>query len=102
MISLSHRLSSYLLYLLSPGQVVNILREQNMPSEPGYRAQVTSHIRIPACYRAGISLFVRRSSPEWQTLQNAEDLPVISDCEEILDSSVAREITPCWKSTKKP
>ncbi|GFR59761.1 pyroglutamyl-peptidase 1 [Elysia marginata] len=60
------------------GQVVNVLREFNMPSVPGYRLQVTSHISIPACYKAGITLFMRKDKAAWTTLLNAPDLPVDS------------------------
>ncbi|XP_025075968.1 uncharacterized protein LOC112553153 isoform X2 [Pomacea canaliculata] len=58
------------------GQVVNVLREHNMPSVPGYRAQLTSHIRIPAVYRAGITLYVRHNSSAWKALRDACDLPL--------------------------
>lgn len=61
------------------GQVVNVLREHNMPSVPGYRAQVTSHIRIPAVYRAGIALYVRHNTEEWKALRDAPDLPLKRD-----------------------
>ncbi|GFN95270.1 Gyrb_0 protein [Plakobranchus ocellatus] len=58
------------------GQVVNVLREFNMPSVPGYRLQVTSHISIPACYKAGITLFMRKDKAAWSTLLSAPDLPI--------------------------
>lgn len=58
------------------GQVVNVLREFNMPSVPGYRLQVTSHVSIPACYKAGITLFMRKDKAAWSTLLNAPDLPI--------------------------
>jgi hypothetical protein len=63
---------------LLAGQVVNVLREHNMPSVPGYRAQLTSHIRIPAVYRAGITLFVRHNSPQWRALCRASELPLLA------------------------
>lgn len=47
-----------------------------MPSVPGYRAQLTSHIRIPAVYRAGITLYVRHNSSAWKALRDACDLPL--------------------------
>lgn len=56
--------------------MVNVLREHNMPSVPGYRAQLTSHIRIPAVYRAGITLYVRHNSSAWKALRDACDLPL--------------------------
>ena len=62
----------------STGQVVNVLREHNMPCVPGYRAQVTSHIRIPAVYRAGVTLYVRHNSAEWKALRSAPDLPLMT------------------------
>ncbi|KAK7504557.1 hypothetical protein BaRGS_00004043 [Batillaria attramentaria] len=61
------------------GQVVNVLREHNMPSVPGYRAQVTSHVRIPAVYRAGVTLFVRHNTEEWKALRDAPELPRKTD-----------------------
>ncbi|KAL8589343.1 hypothetical protein ACOMHN_052346 [Nucella lapillus] len=57
------------------GQVVNVLREHNMPSVPGYRAQVTSHIRIPA----GITLYVRHNTAQWTALCSAPDLPALAN-----------------------
>jgi hypothetical protein len=65
-------------FSLVAGQVVNVLREHNMPSVPGYRAQLTSHIRIPAVYRAGITLFVRHNSPQWRALCRASELPLLA------------------------
>ncbi|XP_046361788.2 uncharacterized protein LOC124138923 isoform X1 [Haliotis rufescens] len=56
------------------GQVVNVLRESNMP-HPVYRAQLTSHISIPAVYKAGITLFVQGESDLWQELIATSDLP---------------------------
>lgn len=56
------------------GQVVNVLRESNMP-HPVYRAQLTSHIAIPAVYKAGITLFVQGESDLWQELIASSDLP---------------------------
>lgn len=58
------------------GQVVNVLREFNMPSMPGYRLQVTSHITIPASYKAGITLFMRKDKSSWTTLMNAPEIPL--------------------------
>jgi len=58
------------------GQVVNVLREFNLPSVPGYRLQVTSHISIPACYKAGITLFMPKNSHGWASLQEAPELPL--------------------------
>ncbi|XP_076469770.1 uncharacterized protein LOC143300123 [Babylonia areolata] len=69
------------------GQVVNILREHNMPSVPGYRAQVTSHIRIPAVYRAGVTLYVRHNTAQWTALRSAPDLPLLSPSSPHSDSS---------------
>ena len=47
-----------------------------MPSVPGYRLQVTSHVSIPACYKAGVTLFMRKDKAAWATLLNAPDLPI--------------------------
>ncbi|CAG5130221.1 unnamed protein product [Candidula unifasciata] len=58
------------------GQVVNVLREFNMPSVPGYRLQVTSHITIPASYKAGITLFMPKDKSAWTTLMNAPEIPL--------------------------
>lgn len=58
------------------GQVVNVLREFNMPSVPGYRLQVTSHVTIPASYTAGITLFMPKDKSAWTTLMNAPEIPL--------------------------
>ncbi|KAI8746408.1 hypothetical protein BgiBS90_033175 [Biomphalaria glabrata] len=58
------------------GQVVNVLREFNMPSVPGYRLQVTSHVSIPASYKAGITLFMRKDKSAWTELLSAPEIPL--------------------------
>ncbi|CAL1535469.1 unnamed protein product, partial [Lymnaea stagnalis] len=58
------------------GKVVNVLREFNMPSMPGYRLQVTSHVTIPASYKAGVTLFMRKDKSSWTTLMNAPEIPL--------------------------
>ncbi|XP_005094694.1 uncharacterized protein LOC101850074 isoform X2 [Aplysia californica] len=58
------------------GQVVNVLREFNLPTVPGYRLQVTSHVSIPASYKAGITLFMRKDKAAWAGLLNAPDIPL--------------------------
>ncbi|XP_070194238.1 uncharacterized protein [Littorina saxatilis] len=68
------------------GQVVNVLREHNMPSVPGYRAQVTSHIRIPAVYRAGITLYVRHNTAQWKALRSAPEFPLLSSAADPSDN----------------
>ncbi|XP_041376146.1 uncharacterized protein LOC121388732 [Gigantopelta aegis] len=58
------------------GQVINVLREDNMTHVPGYRAQLTSHISIPAVYKAGITLLVNSQTDLWQELQSVSELPI--------------------------
>ena len=65
------------LSLLFIGQVVNVLREACTALShqgPRYRAQLTSHITIPAAYKAGITLFVRQNTEVCQELFNAPEL----------------------------
>ena len=64
------------IHLPETGQVVNVLREERAPRPPGVRPQLTSHVCIPAAYRAGITLFVHRSAPVCQELQHCPDLPL--------------------------
>lgn len=62
---------------LTLGQVVNVLREActaMYQQPPNYRAQLTSHIAIPAAYRAGITLFVRQNTEVAQELFSAPEL----------------------------
>lgn len=61
------------------GQVVNVLREASMPRFSGYRPQLTQHIRIPAAYRSGITLFIRQEAAAFHELMNAPDLPLKVD-----------------------
>ncbi|CAI9716414.1 Hypothetical predicted protein [Octopus vulgaris] len=68
------------------GQVVNVLREASMPRVPGYRPQLTQHIRIPAAYRAGITLFVRADMDVYQHLKHVPNLP--------LQINLSRELLP--------
>ncbi|CAG2240791.1 unnamed protein product [Mytilus edulis] len=63
------------------GQVVNVLREACTALShqgPRYRAQLTSHITIPAAYKAGITLFVRQNTEVCQELFNAPDLELMN------------------------
>lgn len=41
---------------------------------PNYRAQLTTHISIPAAYKAGITLYVRQNTEVAQELFNAPEL----------------------------
>ena len=60
------------------GQVVHMLRESMVPQEqlPGARAQLTSHISIPAVYKAGIILFMRANTDTYEELLKAPELPL--------------------------
>lgn len=64
-------------WILIVGQVVNVLREActaMYQQPPHYRAQLTSHISIPAAYKAGITLFVRQNTEVAQELFSAPEL----------------------------
>ncbi|XP_060075223.1 uncharacterized protein LOC132554909 [Ylistrum balloti] len=59
------------------GQVVNVLREACTALShqiPRHRAQLTSHITIPAAYKAGITLFVRQNTEVTEELLSAQEL----------------------------
>ncbi|XP_052817091.1 uncharacterized protein LOC128243378 [Mya arenaria] len=60
------------------GQVVHMLREQCLPLDQlvTMKGQLTSHVSIPAAYKAGISLFMRASSDKLQELMETPELPV--------------------------
>ena len=58
------------------GQVVNVMREQHMPKATGYRPNRTSHVKIPAVYRSGISLFAKTDSDVYKELLQAPKLPL--------------------------
>ena len=55
-----------------------MLREQCMPLDQLalIRSQLTSHVSIPAAYKAGISLFVRANTDLLQELMDAPELPL--------------------------
>ncbi|GAB1600768.1 uncharacterized protein LOC115209365 isoform X1 [Argonauta hians] len=86
------------------GQVLNVLREARMLRVPGYRPQLTQHIRIPAAYRAGITLFVRADMDVYQHLTQAPNLPLLINlsCElqplSIEDSNSADDASGCNES----
>lgn len=64
------------------GQVVNVLREacSLMTQVPGYRTQLTSHVAIPAAYKAGVTLFIRHNTDGYHELMNTPpDLPIRTD-----------------------
>ena len=66
------------------GQVVNVLREEQAlrrgpPAPAPGKATQTSHVRIPAIYQSGISLFVPVSNePCYDELRSAPELPLVT------------------------
>ena len=60
------------------GQVVHMLREQYMPADQmmSMKSQLTSHISIPAAYKAGIILFMRGNCQAMEDLMAAPELPL--------------------------
>ena len=58
------------------GQVINVLRENNTVRVPGYRPQLVTHVRIPAVYKAGITLFAKKNTQVYTELMNAPELPI--------------------------
>ncbi len=77
---------------------MNVLREANRPRVPGFRPQQTSHVRIPAFYRAGVTLFVRRDSDAQRELQDAPELPL--ECDKPVDATATR-VSKCDPSSGK-
>lgn len=72
-----YRLGVSPVWSLISGQVVNVLREActaMYQQPPNYRAQLTTHISIPAAYKAGITLYVRQNTEVAQELFNAPEL----------------------------
>jgi hypothetical protein len=62
------------------GQVVNVLREDQAPRLGNLCPQVTSHITIPAWYKSGITLFVRKETDAHrELLALPEELPIKSE-----------------------
>ncbi|KAF0305268.1 hypothetical protein FJT64_023094 [Amphibalanus amphitrite] len=59
---------------------VNVLREASDPPPPGVRRALAAHVTIPAWYRSGVTLFVRRSSPHCADLLREPELPRLEDC----------------------
>jgi hypothetical protein len=66
------------------GQVVNVLREEQAlrrgpPAPAPGKATQTSHVRIPAIYQSGISLFVPVSNEKcYDELRSAAELPLMT------------------------
>ncbi|XP_064641142.1 uncharacterized protein LOC135495996 [Lineus longissimus] len=61
------------------GQAVSVLREANTPGFQGYKLPWTSHICIPAVYKAGVSLYVKRDSESYKELLALEELPLTKE-----------------------
>ena len=58
------------------GQVVNVLREEQMSAVNAHRLQQTPCITIPTHFQSGITLFVRAGTPAHEELQMTDvDLP---------------------------
>ena len=72
------------------GQVVNVLREEAVRRESGGAASggaagtavPVPHVSVPAEYRSGVTLLLRRSSPHLSELEQCPDLPLIDQYEE--------------------
>ncbi len=75
------------------GQVVNVMRESNRPRIPGFRPQQTSHITIPAWYKAGVTLFVKKNTEVYEELLQSSDLPLKQEVETQGESSISTEVT---------
>ena len=55
---------------------MNAMRESNRPRIPGFRPQQTSHVLIPAFYKAGVTLFMKKDSAVYNELLEAPDVPL--------------------------
>ncbi|XP_077870178.1 uncharacterized protein LOC144363107, partial [Saccoglossus kowalevskii] len=77
------------------GQVVNMIRERSPQSmdypvfgQQSYRL-MTTHIKIPAAYKSGITLFVQKSKSDvYEELQQAPELPIIERMQEMRNMCV--------------
>jgi len=59
------------------GQVVNVIREERAAMKEE-TATLTSHVRIPASYSSGVTLFCQAANEEgWRCLREAPDLPPV-------------------------
>lgn len=63
------------------GQVINVFREATAPWIPGYRRHLTTHVRIPAAYKSGITLFVHTNSDAYRELIASSELPFANESE---------------------
>ncbi|TRY71936.1 hypothetical protein TCAL_11488 [Tigriopus californicus] len=60
------------------GQVVNVLREhQTFVSDPQSQLELTQHIKIPAAYKSGVTLFMKRANEHVQELLTCPDLELL-------------------------
>ncbi|XP_037085619.1 uncharacterized protein LOC119106126 [Pollicipes pollicipes] len=57
-----------------------VLREELDAPPPGVRRVLTTHVTVPAWYRSGVTLFLRRSSPHCADLLREPELPRLEDC----------------------
>ncbi len=69
------------------------MRESNRPRIPGFRPQQTSHITIPAWYKAGITLFVKKNTDVYEELLQSSDLPLKQAIKAKSESSISKEVT---------
>ena len=76
-----------------PGQVVNVLREDRAPRLGSQCPQLTSHITVPAWYRSGVTLCVRRDSPAYtELLALPDELPLRAPTGETSRSSAGSSL----------
>lgn len=60
------------------GQVVNVLREhQNFLGDPQSQLELTQHIKIPAAYKSGVTLFMKTTNEHVQELLSCPDLDLL-------------------------
>uniref|UniRef100_T1ISC1 Uncharacterized protein n=1 Tax=Strigamia maritima TaxID=126957 RepID=T1ISC1_STRMM len=55
------------------GQVINVLRESTSPWVPGHRRYLMSHVKVPAAYKSGVTLFARKGSDVYAELMSCPD-----------------------------
>jgi hypothetical protein len=75
------------------GQVINILRESQLPPCSGCRPQMTSHLKLPTHYHSGITLFAVAHSAAFAKLQvESLDLPHLSTDDTRMDCPDSRTL----------
>lgn len=77
-------------FTVCAGQVVNVLREEQLPHHMGFRPQHTGYVKIPAWYQSGVTLFIDTENSHYEHLKSMPELDLSHDWQKYAERDEAR------------